>query len=448
MSKLQSKKNNLRRRALLNRFLITVFLLSIVRLGNFISVPFIDQETYANLLASNNSSKTALASVLSTFSSSESNSFGLLSLGIFPYINASIVLQLLTSAVPSLERLKKEEGEYGRRKITEYTRYLTVVWAIVQSVGVTYSFRSVVFDWNLMVALQISLSLVTGSIIILWFGEIITRRGLGNGSGLLIGFSIVASLPEQINNLIIALSNRDFTTIIITVCAVLTTFIFITISCIFANEGNIRVPILSARQLMRKQITGEREVKNQSALPLRVNQAGVMPLIFTSSVMVILSTCGKFIGNILLTLPIFVSFTGFENTNLAIVFNKSVFWLTYGVLIFFFTYFYATLMIDPKDVTEQLRKSSSIIQGIQPGESTKICLNNYIIQLTTVSSIFLIVTISVLQIVQSILQIDTFTSRGFGLTSQLILVNVIIDTIRRSVSLGIEDNIANKESET
>ena len=177
---------NTKSRSLRSRILLTVSLLTIVRLGNFIPVPYIDRETFASLLQSESATTNAVAQVLSTFSGGGTTSFGLLSLGILPYINASIIIQLLTTAIPSLSKMQKEEGEYGRRKLTDYVRFLTFFWAIVESISVTYSLRSFIFDWSFWSAAQISITLITGSMIVLWFSELITRDGLGNGSSLLI----------------------------------------------------------------------------------------------------------------------------------------------------------------------------------------------------------------------------------------------------------------------
>src|SRR6476620_3528537 len=155
--------------SLRSRFLLTGSLLTLIRIGSFLPVPYLERNTFLTLLQNESSSTKAISQVLSTFSGGGNTSFGLLSLGILPYINASIIIQLLTTAIPSLSKMQKEEGEYGRRKLTDYVRFLTFFWAIVESISVTYSLRSFIFDWSFWSATQISITLITGSMIVLWF---------------------------------------------------------------------------------------------------------------------------------------------------------------------------------------------------------------------------------------------------------------------------------------
>lgn len=423
---------NTKTRTLRYRILLTVSLLTIVRLGNFIPVPYIDRATFESLLQNQSPSTNAIAQLLSTFSSGGNTSFGLLSLGILPYINASIIIQLLTSAIPSLSKMQKEEGEYGRRKLTDYVRLLTFVWAIIESISVTYSLRGLIFDWNFWTATQISTSLIAGSMIVLWFSELITKDGLGNGSSLLICFNIVSSLPDQIKiffNQANGLTNSFF---------LISIFIFTTIGCIYMNEGIIKIPLVSARQLLRK--TSDNNRFSNSNLPLRINQAGVMPLVFTSYAMVLLSSLlGLVKGQINFSkvLPQIV----FLNENLLYWGGKIIFWGIYASLIFFFTYFYSTIVLDPKDVAERFRKDSVVILGIQPGNATKSYLSQTLKRIASINAVFLIFNIIGLQILESILNLNVTSLRGLGFTSQLILVNVLIDTIKRIRSfLNEEEN--------
>jgi len=191
------------------QILVTAGLLTLARVGNFIPLPYIDRETFLRIINSNNLNSNSLINILNTFSGGASTSFGLLSVGILPSINASIIMQVLSITTPSLEKLKKEEGEYGRRKLTDYTRYLTLLCAIIQSVSIAYNLRSMVFNWNFWVGFEISICLTTGSMIILWLSELITRKGVGNGSSLLICANIVSSLPDQLKTLTTALKGRS-----------------------------------------------------------------------------------------------------------------------------------------------------------------------------------------------------------------------------------------------
>ena len=421
--------------SLRRRILLTVSLLTIVRLGNFIPVPYIDRETFATLLQTENSSTNAVAQVLTTFSGGGNNSFGLLSLGILPYINASIIIQLLTTAIPSLSKMQKEEGEYGRRKITDYVRYLTFFWAIIESVSVTYSLQGLIFDWSFWTATQISITLIAGSMIVLWFSELITKNGLGNGSSLLICFNIVSRLPDQMKLFIVSLNdqanglNSSF--------FLLGIFLITTIGCIYMNEAIIKIPLVSARQLLRKKTSDVKRLGN-STLPLRINQAGVMPLVFTSYAMVVLSSFVSFIkgqGN----LSAFLNQLPFFNETLFYWGGKIIFWSIYAGLIFFFTYFYSSIVLDPKDVAERFRKNSVVILGIKPGKATRSYLSRTLRRIASINAIFLISNIVGLQIIESFLNLNVVSLRGLGFTSQLILVNVLIDTLKRIRSFLNED---------
>jgi len=404
-------------------------------MGCFIPVPYIDRETFSTLLQSDNSSTNAVTQILSTFSGGGATSFGLLSLGILPYINASIIIQLLTTAIPSLSKMQKEEGEYGRRKLTDYVRFLTFFWAIVESISFTFSLRGLIFDWNFWTATQISVILITGSMIVLWFSELITRDGLGNGSSLLICFNIVSSLPDQLKIFLVSL--KDQTNGLMSCFFLVGIFLITTLGCIYMNEAIIKIPLVSARQLLRKKASNGLE---NSTLPLRINQAGVMPLVFTSYAMLVLSSLiGLLKGK--LNIGIFLTQIPFFNETLFYWSGKIIFWSIYAGLIFFFTYFYSTIVLDPKDVAERFRKNSVVILGISPGNPTKSYLRQTLKRIARINAVFLICNIVGLQVLESILHLNVTSLRGLGFTSQLILVNVLIDTVKRIKSfLNEEEN--------
>jgi preprotein translocase subunit SecY len=423
---------NTKSRSLQSRIFLTLGLLSIVRLGSFIPVPYLDRESFFSILEKENSSINAFAQVLNSFSGSKTNSFGLLSLGILPYINASIVVQLLTTAIPSLAKMQKEDGEYGRRKITEYVRYFTFFWAIVESLSLTYSLKALIFDWGFWTAAHISLCLISGSMIVLWFSELITKNGLGNGSSLLICFNIVSSLPEQIKAFVLSLqgqSNALESSLFLGLV-----FLITTVGCIYINEATIRIPLVSARQLLRKVETKPKQVGNTS-LPLKINQAGVMPLVFTSYAMVLLSSLMGILKN-QLSNPFY-----FLNESLLFWGGKLIFWGIYASLIFFFTYFYSTIVLDPKDVAERLRKNSVVILGIAPGNATKTYLSKTLRRIASINAFFLISNIIGIQVIESFLTLNLVSLRGLGFTSQLILVNVLIDTLKRIRSFLNEEEL-------
>lgn len=415
------------------RFFLTLGLLTLVRIGSFIPLPYIDTKTFSPLLESNTST-TAVATILNSFSGGGNASFSILSLGILPNINASIIIQLLTTINPTLLKLQKEEGEYGRRKLTDYTRYLTFFCSIIASIVTTYSFRSLIFNWNILVLTQISLTLMSGSMIILWFSELITKKGIGNGTSILICFNIVSNFPDQLRSMILVLSKQN----IIISLFISGIFLLTTVGCIYINEAIVKIPLVSASQLLRN--VNKFSLWNQSNLPLRVNQAGVMPLVFTSSVMVVLSSLTTFLYGQLLNIEFF-SFLNYLSTTLTLGIGKIFYWATYGVLVFFFTSFYSTILLDPKDMTEQFRKNSVTIKGINPGKPTKNYLSITIKRLTILNAVFLVVVLILLNGLEYLLPVGDLNLRGFGLTSQLILVNVLVDTFRKVQNLLNAENM-------
>nr|YP_011005296.1 Preprotein translocase subunit secY [Chorda asiatica]QWK43158.1 preprotein translocase subunit secY [Chorda asiatica]WAM62159.1 Preprotein translocase subunit secY [Chorda asiatica] len=409
------------------RFFLTIGLLTLVRVGSFIPLPYIDTKTFSPLLEPNTST-TLVAGILNNFSGGSNASFSILSLGILPNINASILIQLLTTINPTLLKLQKEEGEYGRRKLTDYTRYLTFFCAIIESVITAYSFQPLIFNWNVFILIQISSTLIAGSMIILWFSELITKAGIGNGSSILICFNIVSNFPDQLRAIILALSTQN----ILISFFIAGIFLLTTIGCIYINEAMVKIPLVSASQLLRN--VNKLSLWSDSNLPLRVNQAGVMPLVFTSSVMVIFSSVAKLIYGQLISIEFF-SFLSYLSTDLTIGIGKFFYWSTYGILVFGFTSFYSTILLDPKDMTEKFRKNSVIIKGITPGKATQNYLSITIKRLTILNAIFLIVVLFLLNGLEYLLPINNLNLRGFGLTSQLILVNVLVDTFRKVQNL-------------
>lgn len=410
------------------RFLLTIGLLTLVRIGSFIPLPFLDIKMLPSSIVTSNNSTTTITTILNTFSGGGTTSISILSLGILPNINASILIQLLTTINPTLLKLQKEEGEYGRRKLTDYTRYLTFFCGLLESIITTYSFRTLIFDWNFFIIIQITLSLLAGSMIMLWFSELITKEGIGNGSSILICFNIVSNFPDQLKNLGVTFATKN-----IFIYGFLGgVFLITTIGCIYINEAMIKIPLISASQLLRK--VSKTSLWNNSNLPLRVNQAGVMPLVFTSSIMFILSSFIKFIYLETTNFKIF-SFLNTISETYILILGKLLYCVTYSLLIFFFTSFYSKIILDPKDIAEEFRKNSVSIKGITPGIATRNYLGGTLKRLTIINAGFLIGIFILLNGLEYLLPISNSTFRGFGLTSQLILVNVLIDTFKKVQSL-------------
>jgi preprotein translocase subunit SecY len=389
---------------LTQKIALTLLLLAIARLGIFIPIPGIDHDAFYNSIGKN-----ALVNFLNIFSGGGFSTIGLFALGIVPYINASLLIQLLTKIIPSLENLQKEEGEYGRRKITQITRYLSLVWAIIQSIGISLWIKPYVFYWNINFITDIIISLTTGSLIIMWFSEIITEKGVGNGASLLIFQNIVSGIPQNIKNSIM----NDNRGILANLVFFIPLFVLMLMITILVQEGMRKVTIVSARQLIQNN-----DLDSTSYLPLKLNQGGVMPIVFASAAMALPNYFQSIIQNkhVQSLLDMFTS-------------NSVLYIITYGGLIIVFSYFYSSLILNTKDLANNLKKMGASIPNIRPGDETNKYLKKIIDRLTFLGSIFLFIVALVPSIIAQLTQINTF--KGLGATSLLILVGVAIDTAKQ-----------------
>jgi preprotein translocase subunit SecY len=399
------------------RLLITIGLLILVRLGIFIPIPDIDRAAFAQAIANS-----PVLGFLDIFTGGGISTIGIFALGILPYINASIIIQLLTSAVPALEDLQKNEGEAGRRKISQYTRYVAVGWAVIQSVGLTIGLlRPYAVNYSPFFVFQTSLALTAGSLFVMWLSEIITERGIGNGASLLIFVNIVATLPTTLGNTI-DYAQTGGRQAIMQVTVLLLVFLVMIVAIVFVQEGTRRIPIISARRQVGKRLYRERT----SYLPLRLNQGGVMPIIFASAVLILPSSLAGFFNN-KENLSVVSQFL-VQITN-ALQPGTWAYTIVYSVLIFFFSYFYASLIVNPEDVSKNLKKMGSSIPGIRPGKKTEEYLGGVLNRLTFLGAVFLSIVATVPIFVERATGVTTF--RGLGATSLLILVGVAIDTAKQ-----------------
>ena len=396
------------------RLLVTVGILILVRLGIFLPVPGIDRPKFAEAISGNNS----IFGLLDIFSGRGLSTLGIFALGILPFINASIIIQLLTAALPSLENLQKNEGEAGRRKISQITRYVTVIWAIIQSVAFSALFlqQFAKTPGPIFVA-ETAIALTAGSMFVMWASELITERGIGNGASLLIFVNIVASLPKSLGDTIdlVQVGGREIVGRVIVLVVV---FMFTIVGIVFVQEGMRRIPIISARRQVGRRVLAEQ----RSYLPLRLNSGGVMPIIFAAAI---------------LSLPLLVAnFT--KNPELANIVNTYlspggsapwVYALVYLTSIVFFSYFYSSLILNPVDVAQNLKKMGSSIPGIRPGKATSEYIERVTNRLTFLGAIFLGLVAIIPTAVESALKVPTF--KGLGATSLLILVGVAIDTAKQ-----------------
>jgi preprotein translocase subunit SecY len=328
-------------------------------------------------------------------------------------------MQLLAAAIPALEDLQKNEGEAGRRKISQISRYVALGWAIIQSVGITVGLlRPYALDYGVWFVVQTVLALTAGSMFVMWVSELITERGIGNGASLLIFLNIVAVLPKTLGDTI-DLAQTGGRDTIAKVVLLLLVFLVTIVTIVFVQEGTRRIPIVSARRQVGKKLYRERT----SYLPLRLNQGGVMPIIFASAVLILPSSLAGFVGN-----QGGVSQTLIQVAN-ALQPGNWVYILVYSLMILFFSYFYASLIVQPEDVSKNLKKMGASIPGIRPGDATTRYLQGVLNRLTLLGAVFLSIVAIVPTLVEGATGVTTF--RGLGATSLLILVGVAIDTAKQ-----------------
>ena len=392
----------------------TAAMLLIYRLGSHVPVPGV------NLTAVNNIQKqfggSNILGLLNLFSGGGLSRIAIFALGIMPYITASIILQLLQVAVPSLEKLSKE-GEVGQARITQYTRYLTVGLAFAQSIGYVFLFKSLeasagvtlINNFNLGKVLLIVISLTAGTVLLMWMGELITQRGIGNGISLLIFASIVARIPAGVQSW---WNSPDQT------FKVLMPFIALAVvaAVVFVQEGQRRIPIQYAKRVIGRRMSGG----GQTYLPLRVNMAGVIPVIFAASVMAIPPTVGQLLAK---------NHTHTFAYHLQTFFNPGGWHYVLGesIFIILFTYFYTAVTFNPVDQADNLKKYGGFIPGVRPGRPTAEFLDRILARLTFPGALFLAAIAALPTLLIARLHSQFF----FGGTSILIVIGVALDTMKQ-----------------
>ena len=390
------------RDVLLNRLLFSLGILLLIRVGTFLPVPGINHNDLAFYIQRHSVTK----SLVSTFSGDNTFVIGLFTLNIFPYINATILVQLLLGFSPQLAKLQKEGDFEGRRSISRLTRFITLIWAIIQSVGVSLYLRQILFDWNYLLAFQIVIWLTTGAMIVLWLSELITDYGLGNGASLLIYTNIISNLPNLFKKVII--ENSENFTIFSGIGISLLVFASL-YGIVFLQEGIRKVPLISSKQLNQSSM---QDVVN-NYLPLRFNQAGVMPIILTTAILVL--------PNYIINLGIFPWLNIFASF-------KFIYWVGYFVLILAFSSFYSSIVLNPKDISDQLQKMAVTIPGVRPGLQTTFFLKQVIKRVTLIGATMLATLTIVPNFIESTLNITGLN--GLSTTSLLILAGVVLDLIR------------------
>jgi preprotein translocase subunit SecY len=388
----------------------TAAMLALYRLGAYIPSPGVDVEAVKQV--SSNFGGSNVLGFLNLFSGGSLSRLSLFALGIMPYITASIILQLLTVVVPSLERLQKE-GEVGQQKITQYTRYLTVILAFFESIGYVFLFRSfgnetgtsVVGNLTFPKVMLIVICLTAGCTLLMWLGELITQRGIGNGISLMIFASIASSIPNGITKW---WNNPD------QVFVVMMPFIALAVivAIVFVQEGQRRIPVQYAKRVVGRKLTSG----GSTYLPLRVNMAGVIPVIFAASIMAFPPTIGQ-----LLNTPAALDFAEFFSPNsVPYVIGEILF-------IIIFTYFYTAVTFNPVDQADNLKRYGGFIPGVRPGRPTAEYLDRILSRLTFPGALYL----GAVAALPTILISQTSANFYFGGTSILIVIGVALDTVKQ-----------------
>jgi preprotein translocase subunit SecY len=389
----------------------TAAMLALYRLGAYIPAPGINVDVVEDL-ASNFEGQSNVLGFLNLFSGGSLQRFAIFALGIMPYITASIMLQLLTVVLPSLDKLRKE-GEVGQQKITQYTRYLTVALAFGQSIGYVFLFRTfagsegteVVDSFTFGRVFVIVMTLTAGCVLLMWFGELITQRGIGNGISLMIFASIVAGLPSGIQAW---WTNPDQIFVVMMPFLALA----IIVGIVFMQEGQRRIPIQYAKRVVGRRMAGG----GSTYLPLRVNMAGVIPVIFAASLMAFPPTVGE-----LTQAGWAQDFSAFFSP------NGAAYLVGESILIIVFTYFYTAVTFNPVEQADNLKKYGGFIPGVRPGRPTAEYLDRILARLTFPGALYL----AAVAALPTILINQTSANFFFGGTSILIVVGVALDTMKQ-----------------
>lgn len=406
------------------RVIFTLLMLAVYRIGVQIPTPGINNEALALFFAKNSNT---IFGMVNMFSGGALERFSIFALGIMPYISASIIFQLLTVVIPQLEALSKE-GEAGRRKITQYTRYATVVLAVVQGLFISIglegmsapgSAEMIVVNPGWSFRLMTILTLTSGTAFIMWLGEQMTERGIGNGISLIIFAGIVAGMPAAIISTVKMVTSGQMMAVFLPI--LLAGMIVVVAFIVFFETAQRRLPIQYAKRMVGRQMVGGQ----QTHLPLKINISGVIPPIFASSIMMFPGTIGQFVDiEIVQIISAKLAFGTFYHN------------ILYVILIVFFCFFYTAVTFNPDDIAENLKKNGGFVPGVRPGKSTSAFIDKVMMRLTVIGAAY----VSLVCILPSILISQAHLTFYFGGTALLIVVGVAIDTMSKVESHTVQQN--------
>lgn len=416
---IETTKNIFRIEELRKRIVFTVLMLIVVRVGAHVSLPGIDVQALQSSNASGDAN--GLFGLYDMFVGGAFSNAAVFAMGIMPYISASIVLQLAAVFVPQIARMQKE-GEEGRRRINQWTRFLTVGIAALQAIGLSIKLNAqtaadtakvVMIDGPLFTLTAVTL-LTAGTMFLMWIGEQITERGLGNGISLIIFIGIISRLPVAVQNEILLIgSGRN-----VAIDVILLAFLGVIIaSVVLITQGARRIPVQYAKRVEgRKQYGG-----HTTYIPLRVNTAGVMPIIFASAILFIPSTISSFFPESAALMKVAKLFSD----------RSVVYALVYGLSIVFFTYFYTAIAFNPRQTAEELKRAQGFIPGVRPGQPTAEYFDHILTSITLPGAIFLAIIALLPVFVTNVLNVPYSFAQFFGGTSLLIIVGVALDTLQQ-----------------
>jgi preprotein translocase subunit SecY len=383
----------------------TLGILIVVRLGTHVAIPGIDTARLASLFSGND-----LLGLVNLFSGGALSNFSLFSMGIIPYINASIIMQLLTILMPQLKEMA-EEGEVGRKKLAQYIRYLTIGLGTLQALAVSLGFRDFLLPGVNSEFFIISsvVSLVAGTALVMWLGELISEKGIGNGASIIIFVGIISRLPADLI--------QTFTLIrggvpVFAVLILIVSILLVIMSIVFIQEGQRRVPVQYAKRIVGNKMYGGQN----TFIPLKINQGGVIPIIFASSLLMFPATITRFIPFL----------HGLSN---ALTPGHLLYMVLFFILIFFFTYFYTAITFNPVELANNIQKYGGFILGVRPGKPTAEYLEKIITRLTFLGAIFLSLVAISPMITANFTRVTSFA--GLGGTALLIVVGVALDLVRQ-----------------
>lgn len=391
------------------KLLYTLMMIVVFRIGAIIPVPGVNTDIIKGLVEGN-----GLLSLYNMFTGGAFSQFTLFALGISPYITASIIIQLLTIGFPSLEELQKS-GEEGKKKLNKYTKYTALALALVQAVGITLGLvRGALADDSVFFIGTVILTLVAGSMLLMWIGDKITEKGLGNGSSIIIFIGIISRLPIDLMNTIKMVQSGDVAIWVLGLT--LLVGLLVIIAVVFIQEATRKIPVQYAKRVVGRKMYGGQS----SHIPMKINQSGVIPVIFASSLLAFPQTIAMFIGG---------DAQEFVAKYLSIQGDPGI-WIFLAmevILIVFFSYFYTTVSFNTEDIANNMKNSGGFIPGIRPGQPTKDYLNKILMRLTLAGSVFL----AVIAVLPSIIGKGTGLQSSLAGTSLLIVVGVALELTRQ-----------------